>query len=304
MPKSSQVIVDLENITNTCFVVMPFEPPFDSEYKEVIKPAVRLAGLECVRGDEIYTRQAIIHDVWHSIRTARVVVAQLSGRNPNVMYEIGLAHAIGKPIVLITRDEKDMPFDLKALRYVVYDLNKPHWGTHLKKQLTDILTLILRNSSLSKHLDGIREETKLPTAPEEIRSPTLPVSSEMSVRAEVDLSGVWHGVWLSVLRDRKHDAVLAVPSQHGQSFTASMTVTYERNGQQTIVQETLDATLRDSTLTLTGVNYTYVQRGDSAGYSLDSFVLKPKDGSTLAGTAILRRGKRAISFVRIGSSPS
>ncbi len=294
----SQVIIDLNEITNTCFVVMPFEHAFNSEYEKVIKPAIELAGLKCVRGDEIYTRQATIDDIWHSIRTARVVIAELSGRNPNVMYEIGLAHAIGKPIVLVTRDEKDVPFDLKALRYVFYDLNEPDWGSYLKRQLADILMVILANPSLGKHLDGIREETRFPTPP------ASPVPSEASVQVEADLGGVWHGVWLSVRSDRKHDAVLAIPNEHGRSFTASMTVTYERNGQQTILQETLAATLHDGTLTLTGVNYTYVQRGNSAGYSLDSFVLKPKDGQTLTGTAILRRGERAISFVRIGSSPS
>jgi nucleoside 2-deoxyribosyltransferase len=77
---------------------------------------VEEAGLVCVRGDEIYTRQAVIQDIWHSIRKARLVVAELSGRNPNVMYEIGLAHAIGKPIILLNRDEEDGPFDLRTLR--------------------------------------------------------------------------------------------------------------------------------------------------------------------------------------------
>jgi hypothetical protein len=297
MPKPSHVVIDLEEITNTCFVVMPFEPLFNSEYEKVIKPAIEFAGLRCLRGDEIYTRQAIVDDIWHSIRTARIVIAELSGRNPNVLYEIGLAHAIGKPIVLLTRDERDMPFDLRALRYVFYDLNEPDWGTYLKGRLTDTLRVILENPAVGKHLGGIREETNFPAAP------VAPVRPERSVQVEANLGGVWHGMWFSVLRNRKHDAVLAIPNEHGRSFTASMTVTYERNGQQTIVQETLTATLQDGTLTLTGVNYTYVQQGNSSGYSLDSFVLKLEDGQSLTGTAILRHGERAVSFVRVGSGP-
>ena len=71
----NQVIVDLEKISNTCFVVMPFRSLFESEYERVIRPAIEEAGLECVRGDEIYTEQDIVQDIWKSIRQARVIVA-------------------------------------------------------------------------------------------------------------------------------------------------------------------------------------------------------------------------------------
>lgn len=71
----SRIAVDLGEITNSCFVVMPFSAVFESEYQKVIKPAIESVGLKCVRGDEIYTRQAIVEDIWHSIREARVVVA-------------------------------------------------------------------------------------------------------------------------------------------------------------------------------------------------------------------------------------
>jgi hypothetical protein len=290
----SRVIVELEGIINTCFVVMPFQTLFESEYEKVIKPAIESAGLVCVRGDEIYTRQTIVEDIWRSMRRARVVVAELSGRNPNVMYEIGLAHAIGKPIVLITRNEDDVPFDLRALRYVFYDLSEPDWGTYLRKELTDILKLILENPSLGVHLGGIRVETTLPAAP------VAPPTPESPPNVILDLSGVWQGMWLSVQRERKHNAVLIIPMDHGSSFTASMTVTYEREGQQTIVQETLSAILDANALTLTGVNYTYIQQGLSRGYSLDRFLLtSADDGRTLVGKAVLRHGERRVSFARV-----
>src|SRR5262245_20229677 len=117
---SSQVIVDLEELTNTCFVVMPFDALFEVQYDRVIRPAIEQTGLKCVRGDEIYSHPSVIHDIWHSLRKARLVVAELSGRNPNVMYEVGLAHAIGKPVVLLTRNKNDVPFDVGALRYLYY----------------------------------------------------------------------------------------------------------------------------------------------------------------------------------------
>lgn len=291
---ASRVVVQLEEITNSCFVVMPFQPLYEAEYERVIKPAVEEAGLACVRGDEIYTRQAIVQDIWHSVRKARLVVAELSGRNPNVMYEIGLAHAIGKPIVLLTRNEEDVPFDLRALRYVYYDPNNPFWGSDLRLELTRVIKLVLANPTLAAHLGGVEVETTLPAAP------TQPVLSKTTLVGLLDFSGVWYTTWLSIQREREHKASLVIPADHGPSFTASMTVTYERESQQTIVQETLTGSFRDSTLFLTGVNYTYVEQGSSSSYSLDSFELKPgKDRNTLVGKAVLRHGVRDVSFTRI-----
>lgn len=295
--KASRVIVQLEEVTNSCFVVMPFHPLYEAEYERVIKPAVEDAGLVSLRGDEIYMRQAIVQDIWHSIRKARLIVAELSGRNPNVMYEIGLAHAIGKPIVLLTRNEEDVPFDLRSLRYIYYDPNNPFWGADLRSELTRVIKLVLENTTLAAHLGGVQVETTLPAAP------THPVLSKMSALPLFDLSGVWYGTWLSIKRQREHRATLVIPAAHGHSFTASMTVTYERESQQTIVQETLTAQFRDGMILLTGVNYTYVEQGRSASYSLDSFELTPADdGRALVGKAVLSHGVREVEFTRIQSN--
>lgn len=296
---ANQVIVQLEQVTNSCFVVMPFLPLFEAEYERVIKPAVEEAGLVCVRGDEIYTRQAIVQDIWQSVRKARLVVAELSGRNPNVMYEIGLAHAIGKPIILLTRSEEDVPFDLRALRYIYYDPNNPFWGADLRVELTRVVKLALENPTLAAHLEGVEVETTLPAAP------TRPILSKATSLGLLDLSGVWFATWLSIKREREHKAILVIPANHGPSFTASMTVTYERQSRQTIVQETLTGSFRDSTLYLTGVNYTYVERGNSASYSLDSFELERSiDVNALIGKAVLLHGMREVSFTRIQGQTS
>jgi hypothetical protein len=274
---------------------MPFLPLFDAEYERVIKPAIEDAGLVCFRGDEIYTHQSILQDIWHSLRKARLVVAELSGRNPNVMYEIGLAHAIGKPIVLLTRNEEDVPFDLRSLRYVYYDPNNPFWGPDLRTELTRLVKLVMETQALSAHLGGVTVETTLPAAPFRPVVPK-PATSEPSV----DLSGVWYGTWSSIKKEREHQATLVIPAAHGSNFTASMTVTYERLGQQTIVQETLTAVLRERTLSLAGVNYTYVQQGSSFSYSLDSFDLRvSEEGRLLVGEAVLQNGIRDTSFSRI-----
>ena len=103
MPRS-RVIVELGDVANTCFVAMPFHALFAKEYERVIRPAIQATGLQCVRGDETHGRPSVVQDVWLSLRRARLVLAELSGRNPNVMYEVGLAHALGKPIILLTRE--------------------------------------------------------------------------------------------------------------------------------------------------------------------------------------------------------
>lgn len=108
--------VELGDIKNECFILMPFSPKFDLIYEEVLRPAVENANLVPVRADLIYGSRRIMRDVWNGIRTARVVLAELTGRNANVLYELGLAHALGKLFVIITNSMDDVPFDLKDLR--------------------------------------------------------------------------------------------------------------------------------------------------------------------------------------------
>ena len=107
-----KVEIDLGNLTNSCFVIMPFSPTYETEYERIIRPAVEAAGLACIRADEIYSKPQITADIWKSLRAARIVIAELTGKNSNVLYEVGLAHALGKPVIIITRNEDDVPFDL------------------------------------------------------------------------------------------------------------------------------------------------------------------------------------------------
>ena len=218
--RSNSVVVQLEEVSNTCFVAMPFQALYEAEYERVIKPAIEEVGLACIRGDEIYTRQSIVQDIWQAIRNARLIVAELSGRNANVMYEIGLAHAIGKPIVLLTRNEEDVPFDLRALRYIYYDQTNPFWGADLRVELQRVVKMVLEKPFFTAHLHGITVEAILPALP---TTPVLPQSLEREIP---DFGGVWFGVWLSIKREREHKATLVIPAGHGKEFTASLTVTY------------------------------------------------------------------------------
>lgn len=99
--------------------MMPFEMQFNAVY-DAIKTATAAAGMHCRRADEIWENPAIIQDIVHLIDRSRVVICDCSFRNPNVFYEIGLAHMLGREVILITQNDTDVPFDLRHLRYVKY----------------------------------------------------------------------------------------------------------------------------------------------------------------------------------------
>jgi hypothetical protein len=91
-------------------------------YEDHIKPTCASLGLTVRRADDFFTADAIVEDIWKAIVSARLIVADCTDRNPNVFYEIGLAHTIGKPTILLTQRAEDIPFDLRHLRYITYQL--------------------------------------------------------------------------------------------------------------------------------------------------------------------------------------
>ena len=102
------------------FVAMPFDPAFDDLYHLGIKPACEKAGAVAQRVDEQIFQESILQRIYSQISKADVVVADVTGMSPNVFYEVGYAHALGKPVVLLAGSEADIPFDLKHYTHVVY----------------------------------------------------------------------------------------------------------------------------------------------------------------------------------------
>ena len=100
-------------------LMMPFEARFDSVH-ETIKVACSDLNLATRRVDEIYGPAKIMDDVFSTIAQSQAVVSDLTGRNANVLYETGLAHALDKDVVTIVQDEKDVPFDLGHMRFLKY----------------------------------------------------------------------------------------------------------------------------------------------------------------------------------------
>ena len=108
---------------DSCFVVMPFAGPIGSYFQHVYEPAIKKAGLKAVRADaDIFGTGKIIDQIWSGINASKVLVAELTTKNPNVFYELGLAHALDKPVVLVSSNEEDVPFDLRHIRVIYYDV--------------------------------------------------------------------------------------------------------------------------------------------------------------------------------------
>jgi hypothetical protein len=128
------------------FVLMPFKDNLTKIYQTIIKPSVEALEFElvCKRADEIPSNRAIVQDIWKSICEARLILADLTGLNPNVMYELGIAHTIGKETILIYQqgDEIKFPFDLAHIRRIEYEDNAIG-GRKLEQELRATLSHVL-----------------------------------------------------------------------------------------------------------------------------------------------------------------
>jgi len=123
--------------------MMPFDVSFKDVYEGMKQTAERV-GMRCRRADEIWENPAIIQDIVSLIDKSRVVICDCTGRNPNVFYEVGIAHTLGREVVLITQNPADIPFDLRHLRYVQY-LNNAQGRQELFVTLEARLNALLGN---------------------------------------------------------------------------------------------------------------------------------------------------------------
>jgi hypothetical protein len=120
-------------------VITPFGGQFDDNYNRVLMPAIEAAGFKPIRGDSVYGTRPVIDDIFHGIRSASVLVADVSGKNANVNYELGISHAFKRPVVIISQKIEDIPFDYQHLRFVIYDIEKETWAADLAENVTRTL---------------------------------------------------------------------------------------------------------------------------------------------------------------------
>lgn len=128
----------------SAFIIMPFGPAdLQWVYDHNVRPAVENCGLRCVRGDDMFGSDVVMEDVLAGIGHACIVIADLTGQNANVFYEVGIAHAQGKPVLLLAQSLDDVPFDLRHRRILIYEYSPP--GIHaLDEKLESHITSMVK----------------------------------------------------------------------------------------------------------------------------------------------------------------
>jgi len=107
--------------------------------------------MSIARADDFFSTHQVIDEIWSAIVKAKILIGDCTGRNPNVFYEIGLAHTLGKPVVLITQDPEDVPFDLRNYRYIHYEFT-PRGMKRFEDTLTETLKSTLEEENTSLEL--------------------------------------------------------------------------------------------------------------------------------------------------------
>jgi hypothetical protein len=122
---------------------MPFAPEYTEVFTEVIQPIGDDLGVTIKRGDDkdLASNHHIMDEIWYMLYNTRLVIADCTGKNPNVFYELGIAHTLGKPVIVITQDDK-APFDIASRRIIFYK-NSVGGAEELREALTDKIRLIL-----------------------------------------------------------------------------------------------------------------------------------------------------------------
>jgi nucleoside 2-deoxyribosyltransferase len=131
----------VESALPRAFVAMHWAEPYDTFYREVIQNQAETAGYKVVRMDEQAGPGVIFQDIQREIEQAEIVIAEITPANPNVFYELGYAHALGKPTILLARREAKLPFDIQSFRVVFYNDTiggKAEVERNLKKHLEAI----------------------------------------------------------------------------------------------------------------------------------------------------------------------
>jgi len=143
---------DLPPQSNLVFVLMPFIESWSDEiWHEVIKPSIhsiKFAPLVCKRADDLFGVD-VMQDIYESILTARIIIAEITGRNANVFYELGISHSLGKDVILLSQGATHIPFDLNRFRHCIYE-NSTEGHVKVKNYLEDSIKEILsknKNSS-------------------------------------------------------------------------------------------------------------------------------------------------------------
>ena len=128
------------------FVIMEFSEPFNAFFKHVILPVADKSGLDAFRASDVYKPGVILADIVRDILESEVIIAEITPGNPNVFYELGYAHALGKSTILVADKSKtELPFDIRGYRVIFYE-NSIRGKPEVERQLEEHLKNIMADS--------------------------------------------------------------------------------------------------------------------------------------------------------------
>lgn len=125
----------------SAFVVMQFSSPYDELYDEVIEPTCKDQGIKAYRARDIYRPSVILQDIIQGLAESNVIIAEITPTNANVFYELGYAHALRKPVILLAEQGRQLPFDISGYRVIFYEnaiRGKSGLETELRQHLSSI----------------------------------------------------------------------------------------------------------------------------------------------------------------------
>jgi len=170
----------------SCFIIMPFAEKFNSVLEDAIRPSIDACKLRAVRSDDILEPGGIPDQITKGISDSLLCIADLTGLNRNVVYEVALAHAKGKPVILITQDAPDgLPFDLRHFRIVKYTPTRDGRDRLRQSLSLSVAAVIGAPESPTRYL----EEMLVPQSLGARESPFIMAASPLSWREAVKLGG-------------------------------------------------------------------------------------------------------------------
>jgi hypothetical protein len=126
-----------------CFIVMPFSFAWSDDVHQTLSASCKALAVQPMRGDDVFTPTDILVDIWQSINVADFVIADITGRNPNVLYELGIAHTLAKPVLIISQSAGDIPIDLSTRRVIIYGQTDSRWQETLEQKVSKAIQEII-----------------------------------------------------------------------------------------------------------------------------------------------------------------
>jgi nucleoside 2-deoxyribosyltransferase len=131
---------------------MPFSQDWSADVHRILATACEAAGVRAVRGDDLFSPTDILEDIWQGLNAADFVIADITGRNPNVLYELGIAHTLAKPVLILSKEAADIPIDLATRRVILYGQKTDAWREELARMIQEAIAKVVEDYGLESRI--------------------------------------------------------------------------------------------------------------------------------------------------------